>query len=79
MLKFVLLQQIARFRLVLLVGIGLACFGAANLVWGTESTNDSAAKPPLHQRIDELVESDAIGPLASLCSDADFSDESHWT
>ncbi len=72
MVKFVLLRQIARFRHVLLVAIGLACFGAANFVWGTESTNDSAAKPPLHQRIDELVESDAIGPLASLCSDADF-------
>jgi len=31
-----------------------------------------AADQPLHQRIDAAVEQTAIGPLAALCSDADF-------
>lgn len=30
------------------------------------------ASAPLHQRIDALIESAAVGPLAGLCSDADF-------
>lgn len=30
------------------------------------------ARQPLHERIDQLVEAAAIGPLAPLCSDADF-------
>src|SRR5213080_4987652 len=28
--------------------------------------------PPLHQRIDSLIDSAAIGPLAPVCTDADF-------
>lgn len=32
----------------------------------------STAAHPLHTRIDELIEGAAIGPLAPLCSDADF-------
>ena len=72
MLEFALFRQIVLLRQALLFGIGLLCFGAAGLVRGTQSSNDSSIELPLHQRIDELVENDAIGPLASLCSDADF-------
>src|SRR3954447_10163355 len=32
----------------------------------------AGSKRPLHERIDALVESAAIGPLAAICSDADF-------
>jgi len=86
MLEFALFRQIVSFRQALLHGIGLLCFGATGLCFGatglcfgatglvleTESSNDSSILLPLHQRIDQLVENDAIGPLASLCSDADF-------
>src|SRR5262245_55037611 len=33
---------------------------------------EPASKPALHQRIDQLVEAASIGPLAPVCSDADF-------
>src|SRR6478672_6426787 len=36
------------------------------------SPKPQAPIPSLHDRIDQLVESAAIGPLAPLCSDADF-------
>jgi hypothetical protein len=39
------------------------------------SAQESAERiptPPLHERIDQLIESAAIGPLAPQCSDADF-------
>ncbi len=64
--------EFAPFRPILWFVIGLACLGSAELVGGTESSRDTAQDLPLHQRIDELVESEAIGPLALLCSDADF-------
>jgi Protein of unknown function (DUF1549)/Protein of unknown function (DUF1553) len=32
----------------------------------------SEEKPPLHEQIDRLVEAAAVGPLAPICSDADF-------
>src|SRR5437762_1651997 len=32
----------------------------------------SPSPSPLHQRIDSLIEAAAIGPLAPLCTDADF-------
>ena len=72
MLEFALFRQIVLLRQAWLFGIGLLCFGAVGLVRGTQSSNDCSIELPLHQRIDELVENDAIGPLASLCSDADF-------
>ena len=39
-----------------------------------ESRANEVASPglPLHKRIDQATESAAIGPLASICSDADF-------
>jgi hypothetical protein len=33
---------------------------------------DEAAKPPLHERIDRLIEQGTVGPSAAICSDADF-------
>lgn len=41
----------------------------------SQATGSAAAAPafaPLHDRIDAMVESAAVGPLAGLCSDADF-------
>jgi hypothetical protein len=37
--------------------------------WSSVSAQD---QPPLHERIDQLVEASAIGPVAPTCSDADF-------
>src|SRR5438876_460913 len=31
-----------------------------------------SSRQPLHERIDQLVEAAAIGPLARICNDADF-------
>lgn len=38
---------------------------------GSQASRDDRAAP-LHERIDALIEAAAVGPLAGLCSDADF-------
>jgi hypothetical protein len=51
----------------------LLVFGFVALFGGAVVGADpSSGNRPLHARIDGLVESAAIGPLAAVCSDADF-------
>ncbi|MEQ1827375.1 MAG: DUF1549 domain-containing protein, partial [Pirellula sp.] len=54
-----------------LLSVGLVCYTSAGLL-GEGTSNNASPALPVYQRIDELVEREAIGPLASLCNDADF-------
>src|SRR4051812_4364189 len=49
----------------------LAILLRAPLLSAEAQTSSSTARP-LHSRIDELIEGAAVGPLAPICSDADF-------
>ncbi len=62
----------ALIRHVWLLAIGLVCFEASARLPGGETSKETSQESPLYQRIDALVEREAIGPLAPLCSDADF-------
>jgi hypothetical protein len=44
------------------------CFAAAGQ-WRAATAQDA---PPLHERIDQLIDAAAVGPIAPTCSDADF-------
>src|SRR5438105_4809420 len=60
-------------RLARCAAIAAALLGSALAPLSAEETGDrKQATWPLHERIDALVESAAIGPLAPLCGDADF-------
>ena len=60
------MQRVApRAARLLSVLFGLCCAGP----FGAASAQDL---PPLHERIDQLIESAAVGPIAPACGDADF-------
>ncbi len=79
-------QDMAGLRPFLLACITAICM-VGGIVYGdqsaskeslAEATASRTSSVPLHERIDELIEEDAIGPLAPLCSDADLSAVFIW-
>jgi predicted nucleic acid-binding Zn-ribbon protein len=52
--------------------LALVCLAPCWTVCADDAAAKDAAPPPLHQRIDQLMDQDAVGPTAGLCSDADF-------
>ncbi len=50
--------------------VALLCAAVANAQ--EQQPEPQSAKQPLHQQIDHLIEQNAVGPPAAVCSDADF-------
>ncbi len=66
MLDFALIRHF------LMLMIWLVCFDATANLSADDAKKATSQDIPLHDRIDELVEREAIGSLAPICSDADF-------
>jgi hypothetical protein len=62
----------AFFRRFVMYAIGIVCFDALASSLLGEAPKEASRDIPLYERMDALVEREAIGSFASICSDTDF-------